>query len=61
MSAKDQYIDLCEARVSALEKELNLMTDWIVREHEVLRGWSKETTLLMFNTYKAAINENEAQ
>lgn len=61
MSAKDQYIDLCEARVSALEKELNLMTDWIVREHEVLKGWSKETTLLMFNTYKAAINENEAQ
>lgn len=61
MSAKDQYIDLCEARVSALEKELNLMTDWIVREHEVLKGWSKETTLLMFNAYKKRINEKEAE
>lgn len=61
MSAKDQYIDLCEARVSALEKELNLMTDWIVREHEVLKGWSKDTTLLMFNAYKKRINEKEAQ
>lgn len=52
MSAKDQYIDLCEARVQALEKELQLLTDWVCRNNEVLRDISPETTMDMFNAYK---------
>jgi len=58
MSAKDQYIDLCEARIEALETELNHLKNFIIRDYS-LRDISAETVLAMFNAYKKALNETE--
>ena len=60
MDIKDQYLNLCEARVEALEKELQLMTDWICRDNRVLRGLSPEITLDQFKCYKEGVKEDEA-
>ena len=59
MSIKDQYLDLCEARVEALAKELQLMTDWICRDNSLLRGLSPEITLDQFKCYKEGVKEDE--
>ena len=58
MSAKEQYIDLCEARVEALEQEVNHLKNFIIRDYS-LRDISAETVLAMFNAYKKAINETQ--
>ena len=58
MSAKEQYIDLCEARVEALEQEVNHLKNFIIREYS-LRDIGAETVLAMFNAYKKALNETE--
>lgn len=51
MSAKDQYIDLCEARVEALQRELNTLKNFIIRDYS-LKGISAETVMDMYNAYK---------
>jgi hypothetical protein len=54
MSAKDQYIDLCEARIEALERELNTLKNFIIRDYS-LKDISAEAVMDMYNAYK----ENE--
>ena len=61
MSVQDQYIKLLEARVEALEKELQLMTDWICRDNLLLRGLSRQVTLDQFKCYKEGVKEDETQ
>ena len=61
MSVQEQYIDLLEARVEALEKELQLMTDWICRDNLLLRGLSRQVTLDQFKCYKEGVKEDEAE
>lgn len=58
MSAKDQYIDLCEARVEALETELNHLKNFIFRDFS-RRDIDADTVLAMFNAYKKLLNETE--
>lgn len=58
MSSKDQYIQLLEARVEALEQEVNHLKNFIIRDYS-LRDISAETVLAMFNAYKKALNETE--
>lgn len=53
MSIKDQYLDLCEARVEALEKEVNHLKNFIIRDYEP-RGINAETVMNLFNAYKDA-------
>ena len=60
MSVQDQYIDLLEARVEALEKELQLMTDWICRDNLLLRELPRQVTLDQFKCYKEGVQEDEA-
>lgn len=61
MDIKEQYLNLCEARVEALEKELQLMTDWICRDNLLLRGLSRQVTLDQFKCYKEGVKEDETQ
>jgi len=60
MSVQEQYIDLLEARVEALEKELQLMTDWICRDNLLLRELPRQVTLDQFKCYKEGVQEDEA-
>lgn len=60
MSVKEQYIHLLEARVEALEKELQLMTDWICRDNLLLRELPRQVTLDQFKCYKEGVQEDEA-
>jgi len=53
MSAKDQYIDLCEARIEALERELNTLKNFVIRDYS-LKGISAEAVMDMYNAYKEA-------
>lgn len=50
-SFKDQYLDLCEARVEALEKELNHLKNFIIRDFS-RREIDADSVLAMFNAYK---------
>ena len=50
-SFKDQYLDLCEARVEALETELNLLKNFIIRDFS-RRDIDADSVLAMFNAYK---------
>ena len=61
MSVQEQYIKLLEARVEALDKELQLMTDWICRDNLLLRGLSRQVTLDQFKCYKEGVKEDEAE
>ena len=61
MSVKEQYTQLLEARVEALEKELQLMTDWICRDNLLLRGLSRQVTLDQFKCYKEGVKEDETE
>lgn len=58
MSAKEQYIHLLEARLEALEQEVNHLKNFIIRDYS-LRDISAETVLAMFNRYKKNLNETE--
>jgi hypothetical protein len=53
---KDQYIDLCEARVDALEKELELLMDFVARDYE-RRDIERETVVDLFNKYKENVKK----
>jgi len=44
-----------------LEKELQLMTDWICRDNRLLRGLTPEITLAQFKCYKEGVNEDSSQ
>ena len=58
MSIKDQYLDLCEARVEALTKEMNHLKMFIIRDY-ARKGIGAEAVMDMFNAYK--INEDRSQ
>ena len=59
MSAKDQYIDLCEARVEALANEVRLLREFIIRDYS-LKGISAQGAMDLFNTFKER-NEDSNQ
>jgi hypothetical protein len=50
--------DYNEARIEALEQELNHLKNFIIRDYS-LKDISAETFLAMFNAYKKALNETE--
>ena len=58
MSFKDQYLDLCEARVEALETELNHLKNFIIRDFS-RREIDADSVLAMFNAYKKALNNTK--
>lgn len=60
MSFKDQYLDLCEARVEALEKEINHLKNFIIRDFS-RREIDADSVLAMFNAYKKALNETQTE
>ena len=51
MSVQEQYIDLLEARVEALERELNTLKNFVIRDYS-LKGISSDTVMDMYNAYK---------
>ena len=57
MSVKDNYIDLCEARIEALTRELDLLKQFVCREYR-FKEISDETTMVLFEAFKAAQNED---
>ena len=57
-SFKDQYLDLCEARVEALERELNHFKNFVFRDFS-RREINADSVLAMFNAYKKSLNETE--
>lgn len=57
MSVKDNYIDLCEARIEALTRELDLLKQFVCREYR-FKGISDETTMALFGAFKASQNED---
>jgi len=59
MSAKDQYIDLCEARVEALANEVRLLKEFIIRDY-ALKGISAQGAIDLFNAFKER-NEDSNQ
>lgn len=65
-SFKDQYLDLCEARVEALEKELNHLKNFIIRDFS-RREIGADSVLAMFNAYKdnlkkiSGLNETQTE
>ena len=52
MSIKDQYLNLCEARVEALEKEIQLYKKFIARDY-ARRDIDAQTTEDLFKAFKA--------
>jgi len=56
MDIKDQYLDLCEARVDALANEVRLLKEFIIRDYS-LKGISAQAAMDMFKAFK----ENETQ
>ena len=58
MDIKDQYLNLCEARVEALAKEMNHLKMFIIRDY-ARKGIDAETVMDMFKAYK--INEDRSQ
>jgi hypothetical protein len=53
MSINEQYTSLCEARIEALEKEVNLLKEYIVREY-AYKQIDEETAMNLFNAFKDA-------
>jgi hypothetical protein len=51
MSVKDQYIDLCEARVEALLNEIRLHNEYLIRQAN-LNGLSAQAALDLFKAFK---------
>jgi hypothetical protein len=58
MSVKDQYIDLCEARVEALANEVRLLREFIIRDHS-LKGISAEGAMKLFDAFKSNYDETQ--
>ena len=58
MSMKDQYIDLCEARVEALYNEVRLLKEFIIRDYAT-KGISGEMAMDLFKAFKE--NEDSSQ
>jgi hypothetical protein len=58
MSVKDQYIDLCEARVEALYNEVRLLKEFIIRDYAT-KGISGEMAMDLFKAFKE--NEDSSQ
>ena len=52
--------DYTEARIEALEQEVNHLKNFIIREYS-LRNISAETVLAMFNRYKKNLNEAQTE
>jgi len=59
MSAKDQYIDLCEARVEALANEVRLLKEFIIRDYAT-KGISGTMAMDLFKAFKKN-NEDNSQ
>jgi hypothetical protein len=53
MSINEQYTSLCEARIEALEKEVSLLKEYIVREY-AYKQIDEETAMNLFNAFKDA-------
>ena len=51
MDDKDIYI-------RELEKEIDLLFNWIIRQKKVSSDWSEETTRFMFEIYKKQVKAN---
>lgn len=58
MSVKDQYIDLCEARVEALANEVRLLREFIIRDYS-LKGISAEGAMKLFDAFKSNYDETQ--
>ena len=58
MSVKDQYIDLCEARVEALYNEVILLKEFIIRDYAT-KGISGQMAMDLFKAFKE--NEDSSQ
>jgi len=56
MSVKDNYIDLCEARIDALTRELDLLKQFVKRDFKLFRGIDGDSTMSMFQAFKTAQN-----
>ena len=59
MSTKDQYIDLCEARVEALVNEVRLLKEFIIRDYAT-KGISGQMAMDLFKAFKEN-NEDNSQ
>ena len=59
MSTKDQYIDLCEARVEALANEVRLLKEFIIRDYAA-KGISGTMAMDLFKAFKDN-NEDDSQ
>jgi len=57
MDIKDQYLELCEARVEALANEVRLLKEFIIRDYS-LKGISAESAMNLFKAFKES-NEGE--
>jgi hypothetical protein len=57
MDIKDQYLELCEARVEALANEVRLLREFIIRDYS-LKGISAESAMNLFKAFKES-NETE--
>ena len=58
MSVKDQYIDLCVARVEALANEVRLLKEFIIRDYS-LKGISAEGAMKLFDAFKSTHDETQ--
>ena len=58
MSVKDQYIDLCEARVEALANEVRLLKEFVIRDYS-LKGISAEGAMKLFDAFKSTYDETQ--
>jgi hypothetical protein len=59
MDIKDQYLELCEARVEALANEVRLLKEFIIRDYS-LKGISAESAMNLFKAFKES-NEDSNQ
>ena len=51
MSINEQYTSLCEARIEALEKEVNLLKQFIIRDYAT-KQIDADTAMAMFENFK---------
>lgn len=58
MSLKDQYIDMCEARVEALANEVRLLKEFVIRDYS-LKGISAEGAMKLFDAFKSTHDETQ--
>ena len=58
MDIKDQYLDLCEARVEALANEVRLLKEFVIRDYS-LKGISAEGAMKLFDAFKSTHDETQ--